>query len=165
MGSFVDELVYASSMPWQAILVRLLGSILLCGVIGFEREARNRPAGLRTNMLVGMAATLYTVLMLELVARMGAYPDNVRLDPARIIEAVTGGVAFLAAGLIVFSRGEVHGLTTGASLWLSAAIGVAMGMGLLWISIMVTVLALAIMRLLKILERHLMSQDDPDDRD
>ncbi|SHF91723.1 MgtC family protein [Pseudosulfitobacter pseudonitzschiae] len=102
-------------------------------------------------MLVGLAASCYCLLALDLVGR--DFGDQVRLDPIRMIEAVTGGVAFLAAGLIVFTRGEVKGLTTGGSLWLVAAIGTAAGLGVWLIAVLATVLALFIVGVLKSLER------------
>lgn len=137
-------------LPWTVILVRLIGSAFLAGLLGFERERHDRPAGLRTHMLVGVAATCYCIITLELISQ--DHGDNVRMDPIRLVEAVTGGVAFLAAGLIVFARGEIRGLTTGASLWLAASIGLAVGLGLWSLAATVTVLALLIVGLLRIAE-------------
>lgn len=154
MEQLLDEFYYEPSLPWEIILARLVGAVLLCGVVGFERESRHRPAGLRTHMLVGLAACVYTLLTLDLINRASAFPDNVRIDPVRLIEAVTGGVAFLAAGMIVFAQGKVHGLTTGAGMWLSASIGLAVGLGLWYIAGLTTILALVIVRLLKMVERH-----------
>ena len=90
---------------------------------------------------------------LDLVGR--DFGDDVRLDPIRMIEAVTGGGAFLAAGLIVFTRGEVKGLTTGASLWLVAAIGTAAGLGVWSIAAVATVLSLFIVKVLKSVEQRM----------
>lgn len=133
-------------LPWPVLLVRLCGSLLLCGAIGWEREVSNRPAGLRTHMLVGLGATVYSILTLELVSRP-EFPETVRMDPLRIIEAVTGGVAFLAAGMVIFAKGEVRGLTTGAGLWLAAGVGLCCGLGLWAMALTATVLSLAIMRI------------------
>ena len=159
MEYFIDTLLkeFQGSMilPWPVILSRLLGSILLTGLLGFEREKHDRPAGLRTHMLVGVAATCYCFITLELISR--DYGDDVRMDPIRLVEAVTGGVAFLAAGLIVFAKGEIRGLTTGASLWLAASIGLAAGLGLWPLAVAVTVLALIIIIMLRMLERKFKS--------
>lgn len=155
METLVDEFVVAPTIPWPILLSRLIGSVLLCGLIGIERESRDRPAGLRTHMLVGLAAAVYCLVTLDIIARFGSGPDMVRLDPLRLIEAVTGGVAFLAAGLIVFAKGEVRGLTTGASLWLCAAVGLAIGLGLWGIAAATTLIALVVMRLLVRVEPHL----------
>jgi len=152
---FLNEFYYKPSQPWQIVLLRLLGASLFCGIIGFERESQDRPAGLRTHMLVGLASCVYCLLMLDLISRSSVYPENVRIDPVRIIEAVTSGVAFLAAGMIVFSQGRVHGLTTGAGMWLSASVGLAVGLGLWYIAGLTTLLALIIVRLLKIAEWRL----------
>jgi putative Mg2+ transporter-C (MgtC) family protein len=148
----IDDIMTATSMPWQVILARLLAAVGFCGLIGFERETRHRPAGLRTHMMVGLAACLYTLIMLETLAGAGEYSDRISMDPLRLVNAVTSGVAFLAAGMIVFAQGKVRGLTTGTSLWLSAAIGLAAGFGLWLMAAATTLLALLIIRLVKIAE-------------
>ncbi|MCF7701900.1 MgtC/SapB family protein [Loktanella sp. M215] len=140
-----------SSLPWPVLMFRIIGAVVLTSVIGFERESNDQAAGLRTHMLVGLSSACYCLLALDLVGQ--DFGDNVRLDPIRMIEAVTGGVAFLAAGLIVFTRGEVKGLTTGASLWLAAAIGTAAGLGVWLIAVLATALAIFIIGLLKSIER------------
>lgn len=152
MQPIFDDVLSLTALPWQVVLVRLGGALALCGLIGLEREARQRPAGLRTHMLVGLAAALYCLVMLEVLEGAGDYADRVAMDPLRLIEAVTSGVAFLAAGMIVFSGGKVRGLTTGASLWLAAAIGLGAGFGFWFLSIATTLLALAIIRLVKLAE-------------
>lgn len=141
------ELAHPDVLPWPVLLTRLLGSVFLCGLIGLDREVRHRPAGLRTHMLVGLASTIYCILMLNLVTDENFFPADVTVDPLRIVEAVTGGVAFLAAGMVIFSRGEVHGLTTGAGMWLTASIGLCCGLGLWALAVVATVLALAIMQI------------------
>ncbi|MEC7793463.1 MAG: MgtC/SapB family protein [Pseudomonadota bacterium] len=141
-----------STLPWPVVVVRIFGALVLSAIIGFEREARDHAAGLRTHMLVGLAASCYCLLALDLVGR--DFGDDVRMDPVRMIEAVTGGVAFLAAGLIVFTSGKVKGLTTGASLWLVAAIGTAAGLGVWLIAMMATGLSLFIVGVLRSIERR-----------
>ncbi|MEQ8481098.1 MAG: MgtC/SapB family protein [Hoeflea sp.] len=153
------ELTTTPSQPLSVLALRLCGAVMLCGMIGFERESRDRPAGLRTHMLVGLAASVYCLLMLELLGRAADYPDPVRVDPIRIIEAVTSGVAFLAAGMIVFAKGKVRGLTTGASLWLAASVGLSCGLGLWIISGTTTVLSLIIMRVVRVAETKAGSKD------
>jgi putative Mg2+ transporter-C (MgtC) family protein len=110
-------------------------------------------------MLVGMAAAVYCILMLELMNRGEAWGDGARYDPIRVIEAVTAGVAFLAAGMIVFSGGKVQGLTTGASLWLAASVGLACGLGLWALALMVTLPAITIVWLVGIAERRLQGRE------
>ncbi|SDY34683.1 MgtC/SapB family protein [Citreimonas salinaria] len=152
MGSLFNDFATDTSLDTLVILVRLLGAALVCGVIGFEREARARPAGLRTHMMVGLASCLYCLIMLETLADARDFTDRVAMDPIRVIEAVTSGVAFLAAGMIVFAKGKVQGLTTGTSLWLCAAIGLAIGFGMWVMAAMTAALALIIIRLVKTME-------------
>lgn len=130
--------------------VRLLAAACLAGIVGYERECGDKPAGLRTHMLVGIGACLFTLLMVELVDRF--QQDGVQADPIRIVEAITAGIAFLAAGAIIQSRGEVRGLTTGASLWVGGAVGLASGLGEYILAVMAVVLTLIILRLLRLVE-------------
>jgi putative Mg2+ transporter-C (MgtC) family protein len=153
----VEEFAWSMAMDWQILLVRVVGGLLLTGLIGLERESRHKSAGLRTHMMVGLAATTYSIITTEIVA--GSYTDIVRLDPLRIVEAVTGGVAFLAAGMIVFSKGEVRGLTTGASLWLAAAIGLAAGLGMWPLALAAAFLGLIIVRLSPVFNAEEQRQD------
>lgn len=108
MGPIIQELTALTTLPWQVVLLRLAGALVLCGLIGLERETKSRPAGLRTHMLVGLAAALYCLIMLEVLANMDSYSDRVSSDPLRLVNAVTNGVAFLAAGMIVFKIGRAH---------------------------------------------------------
>ena len=112
----------------------------LGAVIGYERERLARPAGLRTHMLTALAAALFTIITIEIHAGVLRERGS-STDPIRIIEAVTAGVAFLAAGAIFRSQGDVKGLTTGAGMWLAGAIGVACGAGYGMLAAMATVLA------------------------
>lgn len=159
LDTLAQEFSTTTFLPLGILALRLAGALLLCGLIGFEREARDRPAGLRTHMLVGMAAAVYCILMLELMNRGEAWGDGARYDPIRVIEAVTAGVAFLAAGMIVFSGGKVQGLTTGASLWLAASVGLACGLGLWALALMVTLPAITIVWLIGIAERRLQGRE------
>lgn len=136
-------------------VVRLLVATLLGAVVGFEREATDRPAGLRTHMLIAMAAALFTVLTIELHEDFNRLDPDISADPLRIIEAVTSGVAFLAAGAIIQGRGKVQGLTTGAGMWLAGATGVACGSRQYGLAVAATVLAMIILALLRPLEKKM----------
>lgn len=155
------DLVFADMFPpsriqYPVIFARLIGAIILGGIIGFEREARDHPAGLRTHILVSLAAALFGIIAIESVNIPGfANDQQVRIDPLRVIEAVTAGVAFLAAGMIVFSRGRVKGLTTGAGMWLAGAIGLAMGFGYWPIAFFATAAAVSVLFALGVIERRL----------
>ena len=153
MSALSEELLGGPVLPWQVLLLRLGGAAALCGLVGLEREVRGRAAGLRTHILVGLASAVYTLIMVDLVSRADRYPDIARVDPIRIVEAVTGGVAFLAAGLIVFTGDKVRGLTTGAGLWLSAAIGLSVGLGLWPLAGLTAILSLMVIHMLGRLER------------
>ena len=125
-----EELLGATALPLPIIAVRLVGAAALCALIGLEREAEDRAAGLRTHMLVGMAGSAFALITVNIIEIYADRPEVIRLDPIRLVEAATAGVAFLAAGMIVLSRGRVRNLTTGAGMWLAAAIGLAAGLGL-----------------------------------
>lgn len=141
------------------IAARLLLAVGLGAVIGFEREQLARPAGLRTHMLTSLAAALFTIITMEIHAGVMREAGNQSTDPIRVIEAVTAGVAFLAAGAIFRSQGDVKGLTTGAGMWLAGAIGVACGAGYGILAVMATVLAAIILVALRWLERFAGSKD------
>ncbi len=147
MEVLIAEFSRTSQLGWGVIALRMLGAVVLCGLIGIERERARQAAGLRTHILIGLAACVYSILTMDLAARFEG-DESVKTDPLRIVEAVTGGVAFLAAGMIVFSDGAVRGLTTGAGMWLAAAVGLAVGLGLWGIAAMATVLAVLVMALL-----------------
>lgn len=159
MEQLAEEFGHPTFTPFAVIVARLLLAALFGAVIGFEREWKNRPAGLRTHMLVCIAAATFAILTIEIVhAPMfttEVMKDAVKVDPIRVVEAVTAGVAFLAAGVVIFTRGEVHGLTTGAGMWLAGAIGVATGLGLWQVALFATILALAVLVLLWSLENKL----------
>jgi putative Mg2+ transporter-C (MgtC) family protein len=136
------------------IAARLLLAVGLGAVIGFEREQMARPAGLRTHMLTALAAALFTIITMEIHAGVQRESAGQNTDPIRIIEAVTAGVAFLAAGAIFRSQGDVKGLTTGAGMWLAGAIGVACGVGYGILAVMATVLAAIILVAVRWLETY-----------
>lgn len=140
-------------MPEAEIALRLGLATLFGAVIGIDRELRDHPAGLRTHMLIALAASLFTVLSFELyhyVRSTGG--ERITADPIRIIEAVTAGVAFLAAGAIIQGRGRVHGLTTGAGMWLAGAVGLTCGAGFYTVAVMAVILAVIILAGVKRLE-------------
>lgn len=125
-------------MSLTVILLRLFIAAVLSGIIGFEREYRHKPAGLRTNMLVGLGTAVVCLVTLEM---MRQFPTAIT-DPAHLASMVMSGVGFLGAGTILHQRGSVSGLTTAASLWLVASIGLAAGMGFFSIAFSATVMGL-----------------------
>lgn len=145
-----------TEIPELAIAMRLALAVMFGAIIGFERELRERAAGLRTHMLTSLAAAVFTVVTFEIFHAFRSAQTAANLDPLRIMEAVTAGVSFLAAGVIIRGKGEVHGLTTGASIWLAGAVGVACGVGLFSIAAMAVVLSVFILVLLRYAEKHLL---------
>lgn len=151
-------------MDWSSELGAVLSVAIamgLGGLIGLEREMKNRPAGFRTHMLVAGAAALLVELGLLVLAdseRFGG--DNLRVDPLRLVEAVVAGVSFIGAGTI-FARGSsgtIAGITTAASLLMVAVIGVATGFGHYVLAVAATVLTLLVLTLLNVLERSALAR-------
>jgi putative Mg2+ transporter-C (MgtC) family protein len=161
MEALVEEFGHPTYTSFPVIVARLLLAAAFGAAIGFEREWRNRPAGLRTHILVCVAAATFAILTIEIVHAPMFLMDISRFDPIRVVEAVTAGVAFLAAGTILFARGEVQGLTTGAGMWLAGAIGVACGLGLWQIALFVSFLALIVLGLLHMFETKLDLKGQP----
>jgi len=155
METLLDEFGHPTFTSFPVIMARLLLAAAFGGVIGFEREWRNRPAGLRTHIMVCVAAATFAILTIEIMHAPMFQKETARFDPLRVVEAVTAGVAFLAAGVVIFTKGEVHGLTTGAGMWLAGAIGVASGLGLWQVAALATLLALIVLGLLHVLEVRL----------
>lgn len=161
----IFEWLSGSSMhipPWEAF-VRLLAACIVGAIVGFDRELRNKPAGLRTHILTSLAAALFTLITFELHHVVINSDKSTTADPIRIIEAVTAGVAFLAAGAIIQSRGNVRGLTTGANMWLAGALGVACGAGDYTLAAFGTVFAVIVLVVLGRLEA--MAHKDSSDKD
>ncbi|BBK43459.1 membrane protein [Allostella vacuolata] len=138
--------------PPEVIAVRLGAALLLGGCIGLDREWRQKSAGLRTHMLIALAAATFTILAAELHLDAAATQPDGSTDPIRIIEAVTAGVAFLGAGAIVRGRGSVRGMTTGAGIWLAGALGLACGAGYAALAGIAVVLAILVLTVLGRLE-------------
>jgi putative Mg2+ transporter-C (MgtC) family protein len=164
MDAFADFTI-DTHLPFATIGMRLLVAAVLGGVIGVDREWRSRPAGLRTHILTALAAALFTVLTIEIVYSGLLTEANARADPIRVIEAVTAGVAFLAAGTIIHGRGGVRGLTTGAGMWLAGSLGVAAGLGQFAIAAIATLFGFIVITLLGWAERFVRHAEDhsPDD--
>ena len=147
--------------PQHVFAIRLLLAALFGGMIGFEREASTYgSAGLRTHILIATAACLFTMLAFEIYEIALAGGSN-NPDPIRAVEATTAGIAFLGAGAIFQSRGNVRGLTTGAGMWLAGAVGVATALGYYAIGFGVALFAVIVLAALKYIA-HRMIGDDAD---
>jgi putative Mg2+ transporter-C (MgtC) family protein len=133
-------------------------AMLLGGLIGLEREIADKPAGFRTQMLVAGAAALLVGLADALLFRFTVETNTqVTADPIRIVEAIVTGISFLGAGTIFRSKRdrEVEGLTTAASILLSAAVGIAIALRQFYVAVGVTLLALLVLRGLSVVEKRL----------
>ena len=132
-------------------VIAMLISTVLGTAVGWERQIGRKPAGLRTHTLVCMGSTLFVLLTIHAARDFGG--GNV--DPTRIIHGVVTGVGFLGAGSIMRQEGFVHGLTTAASIWMVAAIGVAVGVHAWGLAVTGTVLALVVLEGYRWVERWL----------
>ena len=128
------------------LIRRLLLAAVLGGALGFERELRQKSAGLRTNILITIGAALFTLMSYELADAAGA-------DPSRIAAQIVTGIGFLGAGAIIRRDGDVHGLTTAATIWVNAAVGVAVGGGEYHLAFIATGVTLAALLLLQPIEK------------
>lgn len=131
------------------ILLKLFLSVILGALIGFERENKNRPAGLRTNILVCLGAALVQIISLD---TFNQYKGIVNLDPARLGAQVISGIGFLGAGTIIREGASVKGLTTAAGLWVVACIGLAIGNGSYVAGVLSAIFAYLTLRMLKGIE-------------
>jgi putative Mg2+ transporter-C (MgtC) family protein len=131
-----------------ALLGRLLVAAALGAMLGWEREVSHKPAGLRTHTVVAIAAALFTVLAELAVSDYPSTGGAMRSDPIRSIQAVAIGVGFLGSGVIFVSKSGdyVRGLTTAASIWATAAIGIAAGLKHYIVAVGATVLLLVVLR-------------------
>jgi putative Mg2+ transporter-C (MgtC) family protein len=125
---------------------RLLTAALLGALIGFEREMKHKSAGLRTNVLISLGTALFTVMSLELAEGSGA-------DPGRLAAQIVTGIGFLGAGAIMRTNSGVQGLTTAATVWVNAAVGVAAGGGKYHLAFIATAVTLAALLILQPVER------------
>jgi putative Mg2+ transporter-C (MgtC) family protein len=149
--------------PELEMLLRLLAAMVLCGLIGFEREARGKSAGLRTHMLVGFASAMFVILGEIVMARESTKGyAALKLDPIAIIGATISGISFLGAGTIFMSpTGRKHGLTTAASILGSASIGMACGLEHYVLAVGGTVLLIMILSFFGYLEREIIKDSNP----
>ena len=126
---------------WRLLLASGLGA-----AIGAEREYRQKPAGLRTNMLIAVGSALFTIVSLEMTKGVG--------DQSRVAGQIVTGIGFLGGGAIMRNRDTVHGMTTAATIWVNAAIGVACGAAQYMLAAVTTALTLVVLELLPPIESY-----------
>jgi putative Mg2+ transporter-C (MgtC) family protein len=144
------------------IMVRSILSVVLSGLIGFERQMHKRHAGLRTHILVSLGSCL---IMLTSLYVFDIYKDKTSLDPSRIAAGVITGIGFLGAGTIIRDTEGIRGLTTAASLWVVSAIGLAVGCGFWKAACFVTALTLVALLILRYAEGAIFHGGKEDNRD
>ncbi|MCD2517365.1 MgtC/SapB family protein [Massilia sp. G4R7] len=131
------------------IVVRLLVAVALGGLLGYERESVGASAGLRTHMLVSLGAALFVLIPLQAGMEIG--------DISRVLQGITAGIGFIGAGAILkqSQKDDIKGLTTAASVWLTAAVGIAAGMGREATAVLSALFALAILAILRVKTKNL----------
>ena len=134
------------------IIFRLMLAIGLGALIGFERELKHRPAGLRTHMLVSLGATIFAVSSISF-----------DIEPARVAAGIVAGIGFLGAGTIIAHKGHVKGITSAATLWVVAGIGLAAGIGEYYIAIISAIAVFLILRFEKVEKQIDSSKNSSDD--
>jgi len=144
------------------VLKRASVAIALSGVLGWERESKGKSAGIRTHMLVGLGAALFVVIGELFVIRYQTAGEQLRFDPVRVLEAVVTGVSFLGAGTIFVSRGRerVKGLTTAASILVTAAVGMMAGLQYYVLACGVTALIFIVLHALALLKEKLSGRSE-----
>jgi putative Mg2+ transporter-C (MgtC) family protein len=142
-----------------AFLVRCGAAVLCGGLIGLERELKGKPAGFRTNILICLGASMYMAVGLLLVNAGGEGGS----DPARIAAQVVTGIGFLGAGCIIQQRGRIVGLTTAATIWVVAAIGIIAGAGFPVLAFISAAIVLVTLVVLGTIEDRFLDPGHPDD--
>ncbi len=141
------------------ILTRLLAASLAGGIIGLERSYHGRPAGMRTHTLVCVSSSLLMLLTVYQWQLLAGMPINtIRVDPTRMAQGIMTGIGFLGAGVIMKEKLTIRGLTTAASVWITAAIGIIIGMGFYTSAVSATVITILVLSMLGWLERRLKSR-------
>ncbi len=141
------------------MVLRLLAAVACGALLGWEREQRQRPAGLRTHMMVALGGAAFTLLALQLYGMADGDGEN-RLDPLRAVQGVIGGIGFLGAGSIIQSRGSVRGVTTAATIWVVGSIGVACGAGLYELALATVIAAYLILAVVGGIEKRWLGKED-----
>ncbi|MBI3530047.1 MAG: MgtC/SapB family protein [Betaproteobacteria bacterium] len=139
---------------------RLFAAVLAGGLIGLERSFRGRPAGFRTHTLVCLASTvLMLVTVYEWQWIQSHVPDSIRMDPTRMAQGIMTGIGFLGAGVIFKEGITVRGLTTAASIWITAALGILIGIGFYFPAAVTTALVIFVLSIFRWVESHMRTQN------
>ncbi|MBO4764378.1 MAG: MgtC/SapB family protein [Bacteroidales bacterium] len=137
------------------LIIRILVGGALGGIIGIEREKRAKEAGFRTHFLVALGSTLISVISAYGYDKVADLIPIARYDPSRLAAQIVSGIGFIGAGLIIFQKNVIHGLTTAAGLWVTAAIGIACGVGHYDLAIITTIMVLIALELVMVVDQKL----------
>lgn len=148
-------IIAMQNFGWESMLQIFLAA-LLGGLIGLEREWRGRDAGLRTNMLISMGACLFTVISIHGFPLQGSSAQ----DTARVAAQVVTGIGFLGAGAFIHARGRTKGMTTAATIWIVAAIGMTVGVEAYALAVFSSVVTLIILRFLHPISKKVAKMDN-----
>lgn len=146
-----SELTKGASVTEVAI--RLAIAVLIGGLIGWDRQRSDKPAGIRTHMLVSLGSASFTLLGFEVGEHLSP-AHGPGFDPTRVLQGVIGGIGFLGAGAIIRNNGHVSGITTAASVWVAGALGACAGVGAYVLALGTTVMAFAILTGVGLLEQR-----------
>ncbi|MBD2693853.1 MgtC/SapB family protein [Anabaena catenula] len=145
---------YIASNDWLNICFRLCLALIIGGMIGLERQLRNKPAGLRTHMLVSLGSSVFTIIAIQVGG------EKISADAlSRVIQGIASGVGFLGGGEILRESSQqsnsfaIHGLTSAAAIWVSAALGIASGCGLWQLGLIAAVLTVVVLNIFKKVEK------------
>ena len=152
---FFNRIIESTEINWESALIRILISFVIGTLIGIERETHNQPAGLRTHILISIGAT---IVMLISIYIPQTFTDFQNGDPGRIAAQVVSGIGFLGAGAILKFGADVKGLTTAASIWAMAALGLAVGAGMYTISLIGVVVILFALTIMDVFEKRVFKE-------
>lgn len=152
---FLGQLIQSQEINFQTALLRIFASFIIGMLIGIERETHNQPAGLRTHILISIGATM---AMLVSIYIPQTFTDFQNGDPSRIAAQVVSGIGFLGAGAILKFGIDVKGLTTAASIWTMAVLGLAVGAGMFFVSFVGVIIVLFALTIMDILEKRIFKE-------
>ena len=147
----MEILIQASDLSWHEVLIRVVAAVTVGCIIGIEREYKNRPAGMRTHSLVCLGAAIAAVLegLMSLSLMTTSPGDHVSITMGRLSAQVISGIGFLGAGTIFVAQKKISGLTTAASLWNVACLGLMIGFGYYWLALIIASLILIVLTVLQ----------------
>ncbi len=147
---FLDWITFGEPVSFWQMVIRIFAAVVLGALIGIDREMKNRPAGMRTHILVCLGAALIGLVEQQTIAHVVALgAEHINVSVGRLTAAIVSGVGFLGAGTIFIAERRVSGLTTAASLWCAACLGLAVGAGFTTMAVISCLMVLLVLRLMR----------------